>query len=227
MFKLAVEFAASAIVVGAGIAMTHVTFFGTTYVLGWMGPPLTVLWILVHHQRIQPCRWPRRAGRRPGRDCRGHVRRRARCTRGGSGRAHARRPCRSGRRLSGLQPSPGQDLPRRLREPAGRVSLVGHGHYRAAKGRHDAGGGRPAADLCLPLAEAVVTVFAGSSRASAIRRLGCRATCEPSGGSSRPTAVTSTIDCSRAGLPLGATVLLLYLLACLFSVTALVSMEVP
>ena len=46
-FKLAVELAASVIVVGTGIAMTHVTLFGTTYALGWMGPILTVLWILV------------------------------------------------------------------------------------------------------------------------------------------------------------------------------------
>jgi len=45
--KLAVELVASGIVVSTGIFMTHVTFLGTTYALGWMGPLLTVLWILV------------------------------------------------------------------------------------------------------------------------------------------------------------------------------------
>jgi UDP-GlcNAc:undecaprenyl-phosphate GlcNAc-1-phosphate transferase len=46
-FKLAVELAASVIVVGTGISMANVTLFGSTYALGWLGPPLTVLWILV------------------------------------------------------------------------------------------------------------------------------------------------------------------------------------
>lgn len=45
-FKLAVELAATLIVVAAGIAITRVTIFGTTYELGWVGQLLTMLWIL-------------------------------------------------------------------------------------------------------------------------------------------------------------------------------------
>ena len=45
-FKLAVELAATLIVVTAGITITRVTIFGTTYALGWVGQLLTVLWIL-------------------------------------------------------------------------------------------------------------------------------------------------------------------------------------
>jgi UDP-GlcNAc:undecaprenyl-phosphate GlcNAc-1-phosphate transferase len=46
-FKMAVELLACVIVIGAGIVISRVTFFGTTYDLGWGGPVLTTLWILV------------------------------------------------------------------------------------------------------------------------------------------------------------------------------------
>jgi UDP-GlcNAc:undecaprenyl-phosphate GlcNAc-1-phosphate transferase len=46
-FKLCVESAAAAIVVAAGIRITQVTVFESTYDLGLLAAPVTVLWILV------------------------------------------------------------------------------------------------------------------------------------------------------------------------------------
>ncbi len=44
--KLAVEVVAGAIVVGAGISIARVTVLGVTYDLGWLGPLLTLAWIV-------------------------------------------------------------------------------------------------------------------------------------------------------------------------------------
>ena len=45
-FKVLVELVSIAIVVGAGIVISRVTVFGVTYDLAWLGPPVTFAWIL-------------------------------------------------------------------------------------------------------------------------------------------------------------------------------------
>ncbi len=45
--KLGVEAVAALIIVGAGLAVTRFTLAGTTYDLGWLAAPLTMVWILV------------------------------------------------------------------------------------------------------------------------------------------------------------------------------------
>ena len=45
-FKLGVEVVATLIVVGAGVVISRVTLLGATYDLGWLGPVITMLWIL-------------------------------------------------------------------------------------------------------------------------------------------------------------------------------------
>lgn len=44
--KLGVETGATALVISAGITISHVTFFGTTYALGPLAPLVTWLWVL-------------------------------------------------------------------------------------------------------------------------------------------------------------------------------------
>jgi UDP-GlcNAc:undecaprenyl-phosphate GlcNAc-1-phosphate transferase len=46
-FKLTIELAACALIVGSGIVIPSVTLFGVTHDLGWGAPLLTVLWLLV------------------------------------------------------------------------------------------------------------------------------------------------------------------------------------
>jgi UDP-GlcNAc:undecaprenyl-phosphate GlcNAc-1-phosphate transferase len=46
-FKLMLELAACGVIVGSGIVISSVTLFGVTHQLGWGAPVLTVLWLLV------------------------------------------------------------------------------------------------------------------------------------------------------------------------------------
>jgi UDP-GlcNAc:undecaprenyl-phosphate GlcNAc-1-phosphate transferase len=46
-FKLLIETAGAAIVIGGGLTISRVTCFGTTYELGWVAIPVTAAWILL------------------------------------------------------------------------------------------------------------------------------------------------------------------------------------
>ena len=195
MFKLAVELAATLIIVAAGISITRVTFFGTTYALGWMGQLLTVLWILGLTNAFNLIDGLDGLASGLVAIAGGHVRRGADRPRGGGGRMHARRARRGRRRLSRLQPSPGQDISRRLRESARRVSPLGDRYHRAAERRHDLGSGRSASDLCPATCRNRCDRSPAAGRGPArCQRQACRAGCAPSARCSRPTVVTFTID---------------------------------
>jgi UDP-GlcNAc:undecaprenyl-phosphate GlcNAc-1-phosphate transferase len=227
MFKLAVELTASVIVVGAGISMTRVTFFGTTYVLGWMGPVLTVLWILVITNAFNLI---------DGLD-------------GLAGGLVAI----AGATCATVLIARGEEAAARMlvalvgsvigflayNIPPARIFLGDSGSLLAGfllsvtaitgqqKGATTLAAGVPLLIFALPLAEAFATVLrrlVAGQRGSApgvwfrVRALG--EIFSPDSGHLHHRL-------RRAGLPPRAIVLLLYGLACIFSVVALASMEVP
>ena len=226
-FKLAVELAASAIVVGTGIAMTHVTFFGTTYALGWIGSLLTVLWILVITNAFNLL---------DGLDglAGGLI-----AIAGGTCAAVliARGEHASARVLIALVGAVIGFLAYNL-HPA-KIFLGDSGSLLAGfllsvtaitgqqKGATTLASGIPLLIFALPLAETVATV---------LRRLvaGQRGATPGLSGRLRALGQIFSPDSghlhhrlSRAGLTPRASVLVLYLLACLFSAAALLSMQVP
>lgn len=226
-FKLAVELAAAAIVVGAGIAMTRVTFFGTTYDLGWMGPLLTILWILgiTNAFNLIDGLDGLAAGlvAIAGATCATVLIARGEET--------------AARVLVALVGAVVGFLAYNL-HPA-KIFLGDSGSLLAGfllsvtaitgqqKGATTLAAGVPLLIFALPLAETVATV---------LRRLVVGQRDSGPGVASRLRALGQVFSpdnnhlhhrLSRAGLPPRTTVFLLYLLACMFSALALLSMEVP
>lgn len=226
-FKLAVELAASAIVVGTGIAMTHVTLFGTTYALGWIGPLLTVLWILVITNAFNLL---------DGLDglAGGLI-----AIAGGTCAIVliARGEDAAARVLVALVGSIVGFLAYNL-HPA-RIFLGDSGSLLAGfllsvtaiigqqKGATTLASGIPLLIFALPLAETVATVLrrlvAGQRGASP----GLSGRLRALGQIFSPDSGHLHHRLSRAGLSPRASVIVLYLFACLFSAAALVSMQVP
>jgi UDP-GlcNAc:undecaprenyl-phosphate GlcNAc-1-phosphate transferase len=207
--------------------MTHVTFFGTTYVLGWMGPPLTVLWILgITNAFNLVDGLDGLAGGLvaiAGATCAAVL-----VARGEEAAA---------RMLVGLVGAVVGFLAYNL-HPA-RIFLGDCGSLLAGfllsvtaitgqqKGATTLAAGVPLLIFALPLAEAVVTVVRRLVAGQRDSSPGVPSHLRALGRIFSPDSGHLHHRLRRAGLPPGATVLLLYLLACLFSVMALVSMEVP
>ena len=226
-FKLAVELAATLIIVAAGISITRVTIFGTTYALGWVGQLLTVLWILGITNAFNLI---------DGLDglASGLVAiAGATCAAVLIARGEEAAAC----MLVALVGAVVGFLAYNL-HPA-RIFLGDSGSLLAGfllsvtaitgqqKGATTLAAGVPLLIFALPLAETVATV---------LRRLVAGQRGSAPGVSSRMRALGQVFSPDsghlhhrliRAGLPPRATVFLLYLLACIFSGIALMSMEVP
>jgi UDP-GlcNAc:undecaprenyl-phosphate GlcNAc-1-phosphate transferase len=226
-FKLSVEIVASVIVVGAGIAISRVTLLGVTYDLGWIGPLVTIAWILAVTNAFNLV---------DGLDgLAGGLVAIAAATcavvliaRGQDGAA---------RMLVALVGAIVGFLAYNL-HPA-RIFLGDSGSLLAGfllsvtaitgqqKGATTLAAGVPLLAFALPLLETVTTV---------LRRLVAGQRDASPGWSSRTRALSQIFAADsdhlhhrlgRAGLPPRTAVLLLYLLACAFSAIALLTMEVP